>query len=573
MKEKIIQMLGEVLGEEGVVPDGMAVELTVPDEPKFGHYATNVAMRIAHAQGKKPLELAEELARKIAASAPAGFFEKVEAVAPGFINFWLSKEELQKEFGEVAANKKYGTSHALDGKLVMVEFTDPNPFKLFHIGHLMSNTIGESFARLHEAAGAKVRRANYYGDVGLHIAIAIWGMMQSSADMPREDDAPEKKMEFLGKAYALGTKANKENPEAIIEIAEINKKIYEHSDTRISDLYNKGLAWSLAYFETIYRRLGTKFDDYFPESTVAQAGLDLVRSRKDVFVESDGAIIFPGKKYGLHTRVFVSSQGLPIYEAKELGLNKKKFDLYPLDLSIVVTGNEIKDYFTVLLKVMELTIPDVAAKTRHAPHGMLRLPTGKMSSRTGDVITAAMLIDRARESIKGKMKDKVEMDAEEKEDILEAVAIGALKYSILRQSPGQDIIFDFEKSLSFEGDSGPYIQYTYARLKSILRKADATPEKKCEFRELDSEVDLAVIRKIFEFPDIVTHAREKLMPSGIVAYLYKLATAANKFYETTPILKDENVARRDARLALVAVAARTLKDGLALLGIRTLEKI
>ena len=568
MKDVILQVLEKIIGGDVVV------ELSVPEELAFGHYATNVAMRLAKVRGKKPMELAQELAAEISAKAPAGFFEKVEAAAPGFVNFWLSRETIRSAFQEIARDEHYGRSDALAGKLIMVEFTDPNPFKLFHIGHLMSNTIGESFARLHESAGAKVRRANYYGDIGLHIAMSVWGMMQSSAEMPRDDEAPEKKMEFLGRAYAIGAKAHKESPEAAATIGEINKKIYERNDVKINEFYDKGLAWSLAYFETIYQRLGTKFDDYFPESTVAQAGLELVRAHADVFVESDGAIIFPGEKYGLHTRVFVNSQGLPIYEAKELGLNKKKFDLYPLDLSVVVTGKEIEDYFKVLLKAMELTIPDVAAKTRHAPHGMLRLPSGKMSSRTGDVVTADMLIDQAKESIREKMSDKIEMSAGEKEGVVEAVAIGALKYSILRQSPGQDIIFDFEKSLSFEGDSGPYIQYTHARLESILRKAGGgKANEKNNFNELGSEVELALARKIFEFSDVVAHAREKLMPSGVVNYLYKLAVAANKFYETTPILKDENAARRAARLALVAVAARTLRAGLALLGIQAPEKI
>jgi arginyl-tRNA synthetase len=466
----------------------------------------------------------------------------------------------------------------MKGKTVMVEFTDPNPFKLFHIGHLMSNTIGESLARLYEAAGATVRRADYYGDVGLHIAKAIWGMEQLAAERPDEKDDAAKKMDFLGRAYALGSRAYEEKPESKEAIIELNKKIYERSDAKVNQWYDAGLAWSLAYFETVFKRLGTKFDDYFPESDVGKEGLDLVLAHKDIFMESDGAIVFPGEQYGLHTRVFVNAQGLPTYEAKELGLNRKKFKLYPLDLSIVVTGNEIVDYFKVLLKAMELIMPEVAAKTKHVAHGMLRLPTGKMSSRTGEVVTAASLIDDVKAKLAEYASGKMDLTADERAAAAEVIAIGAVKYSILKQHPGQDIVFDFGKSLSFEGDSGPYLQYAYARLRSILRKAGGVGDttgtaEAADFGTLTTENELMLMRKIFAFPDAVRRAQEMLAPSGFVAYLYQLAAVANKFYETTPILKDENVARRNARLALAATAARVLKKGLALLGIGALEKI
>jgi arginyl-tRNA synthetase len=246
-----------------------------------------------------------------------------------------------------------------------------------------------------------------------------------------------------------------------------------------------------------------------------------------------------------------------------------------------VTGNEIADYFKVLMKAMELTIPEVAAKTRHVPHGMLRLPSGKMSSRTGDVITAESLIDQAKEKIVERMKEDAEMSGAERDSVAEAIAIGALKYSILKQNPGQDIIFDFDKSLSFEGDSGPYLQYTYARLKSILRKSAIQNPQSKNFQLLDSEPELSLMRKLFEFPEAVARAGEMRSSSGLALYLHKLAVLANKFYETTPILKPapgsdpgaEEEPRRNARLVLVATAARILKSGLELLGIKTLEKI
>ncbi|MGC9968311.1 MAG: arginine--tRNA ligase [Minisyncoccia bacterium] len=575
MKEKIVKILQGIIGQDAFPPD-----VSVPEKENFGHYSTNIALRLSGGAGgaEKPLAWAERLAAEIRKAAPAGFFEKVEAAPPGFINFWLSPETIQKKFGEISREESFGTNGSMKGKTVMVEFTDPNPFKLFHIGHLMSNTIGESLARLYEAAGATVRRADYYGDVGLHIAKAIWGMEQLAAERPDEKDDAAKKMDFLGRAYALGSRAYEEKPESKEAIIELNKKIYERSDAKVNQWYDAGLAWSLAYFETVFKRLGTKFDDYFPESDVGKEGLDLVLAHKDIFMESDGAIVFPGEQYGLHTRVFVNAQGLPTYEAKELGLNRKKFKLYPLDLSIVVTGNEIVDYFKVLLKAMELIMPEVAAKTKHVAHGMLRLPTGKMSSRTGEVVTAASLIDDVKAKLAEYASGKMDLTADERAAAAEVIAIGAVKYSILKQHPGQDIVFDFGKSLSFEGDSGPYLQYAYARLRSILRKAGGVGDttgtaEAADFGTLTTENELMLMRKIFAFPDAVRRAQEMLAPSGFVAYLYQLAAVANKFYETTPILKDENVARRNARLALAATAARVLKKGLALLGIGALEKI
>lgn len=577
MKDQIIIILKDILGADAVV------ELTVPDEPSFGHFSTNAAMRFAKARGAKPMELAKELAAKAKAAAPAGFFEKVEAAVPGFVNFWLTKEAIQKEFAATAVDGEYGRNKSLAGKTVMVEYTDPNPFKQFHIGHLMTNTIGESLARLHEASAAAVVRANYQGDVGLHVAKAIWGMEHAAngdGKLPAGSSDALTNMAFLGKAYAAGAQAYDNDPAAKEAIVAINEKVYSRSDVVVNGLYDTGRAWSLEYFETIYERLGTKFDHYFFESEMAKEGMAVVLSHHDIFEKSDGAIVFPGEQYGLHTRVFVNSKGLPTYEAKELGLNKRKFELYPLDASLIVTANEVADYFRVLLKTMELIMPEVAKRTRHVPHGMLRLPSGKMSSRTGDVITADALLDQVKAALRERVSEKSDLPDDEREAVTEAIAVGAVKYSILKQNPGQDITFDFEKSLSFEGDAGPYVQYAYARLQSILRKAAPDDRAAAErnpdaaaMARLDSDNELSLMRKIFEFPDAALRAREFLAPSGLVAYVYKLAARANKFYETTPILKDEDLERRRARLALAVVAARTLRSGLELLGIKALERI
>ncbi len=574
---------GAVNDAEVVVPEG--------DPAKFGHFSTNAAMKFAKARGMAPMDLARAIAEKAAAAAaPEGFFEKVEAAAPGFVNFWVSDAAWRDELAAVAAAHdpmaRAKAAGGYGGRTVMVEFTDPNPFKLFHIGHLMSNTIGESFARLYEAAGAKVIRANYQGDVGLHVAKAVWGMGTLKEVMPAENADIGLKMVFLGEAYARGAKAFEDEAqlEARGEIEALNEEIYAKRNPEVNALYAAGRAWSLEYFETVYARLGTKFDQYYFESEMASPGLDAVDAglEKGVFEKSDGAVVFPGEKYGLHTRVFVNSRGLPTYETKELALNKKKFEEYAPDLSVIVTGNEVVDYFKVLLKAMALVLPpEVAERTRHVAHGMLRLPTGKMSSRTGDVITADALLAQVKERLREKVSERSTLGDDDREAVTEAIAVGAVKYSILKQNPGADIVFDFDKSLSFEGDAGPYLQYAYARLRSIARKAEeelgaGTGDgsfAKDGLAKLATEHELALVRKIAEFPTVAAQAAARLAPSAVAAYAYKLAVAANKFYETTPILKDEEAARRAARLALAAEAARTLRAALDLLGMKVLERI
>ena len=581
MKENIITIIRGVLGS-----DAPAIEITVPEKEGFGHYSTNVAMRMpgdgaTGGRAEAPLARATRLAAEIAKAAPAGFFEKVAAAPPGFINFWLSPQATQREFGEIAATASFGTNKSMKGKTVLVEFTDPNPFKEFHIGHLMSNAIGESIARLIESRGASVKRLSYGGDVGLHVAKAIYGVLQKKEETPAiRKKSGQEQLTFWAEAYVAGSAKYEEDEEAKKEIDGLNKIIFEKSDPAINELYAWGREASIDSFKTMFKRLNTDFSRNYWESEIVDDGMKAVALglSKKILEHSEGAVVFKGESYGLHTRVFVNARGIPTYEAKELGLTIKKSEDFKFDRSIVITGNEQNDYFKVLLKVIDLLLPELAGKTTHVSHGMLRFSSGKMSSRKGNVITAVAMLEQVKAELEKYVSGKIDLSADERAAATEAIAIGAIKYSILKQHPGKDIVFDFGKSLSFEGDSGPYLQYTYARLRSILRKAgenNATPALAdgIGFAALSTENELALMRKIFAFPDAVQHAEEALAPSGLATYLYQLAATANKFYETTPILKDEDAARRAARLTLAATAAGILQKGLGLLGIAVLEKI
>jgi arginyl-tRNA synthetase len=408
----------------------------------------------------------------------------------------------------------------------------------------MPNVVGSTIARILASNGAEIKEACYQGDVGMHVAKAVWGITQGFD---------------IKEAYAKGSKEFEESEEAKKEIQGINKKIYDNSDTKINDIYDAGRKESLLYFDSIYKKLGTKFDYFFFESEVAPFGKKIVEENTGKIFEKGegGAIIFKAENFdkSLHTRVFINSEGLPTYEAKELGLAKVKYEKYQYDKSVIITGNEINEYFNVLLCAMKQIFPELTEKTLHLSHGMLRLPSGKMSSRTGDVITAESLIDMVKE----KVKDD------------ERVAIGAIKYMILRQSIGGNIIFDIDKSVSTEGDSGVYLQYSYARANSILEKAKEN--KIAKSNVLPEAWQTTELEKIlYRFPEVVLRSGEECAPHYIVNYLTELARAYNSFYGNTQIIDGQDKAS-SYKVALSEAFSLVMKNGLNILGIPVLEKM
>jgi arginyl-tRNA synthetase len=306
IEEKLVASLRTAAEKVGITDP--EVHLEHPDDISHGDYATNLALAYSKILKTNPKALAEKILEEFKKDLPAEV-ESASIAGPGFINIKIRDSFFVENI--LAIDGDYGKGNQDKGKKVMVEYTDPNPFKIFHIGHLMANTIGESLSRVVEFSGAKVIRANYFGDVGLHVAKTMWGILQNKNDFPKESESLVSRIEFLGKMYVLGS--NAEGEVAIKEITEINKKIFEKSDAEINKFYDLGRKWSLEYFETIYKKLGTKFDEYFPESSVAGDGIKIVQEflKKGIFEISEGAIIFPGEKYGVHTRVFINSQGLP----------------------------------------------------------------------------------------------------------------------------------------------------------------------------------------------------------------------------------------------------------------------
>lgn len=586
MKNELQQLLQQVLHDLDL--ENLGVVITPTQDPSHGDYATNVAFQAAKKLGVSPMEAGEIISKELRAKGGEQF-ANIEVAAPGFINFTLSSKSL---LGSLQSEHKKLVSPTLDGSKIMIEFTDPNPFKEFHIGHLYSNIVGESISRILEANGAEVRRVCYQGDVGLHVAKALWGLQQKMSGEGLKVEALEAKSlderaQFLGQSYALGATKYEESDSAKQEIIKINKMVYD-KDTEIMPLYEKGRQWSLEYFETIYARLGTRFVDYYFESEAGPRGVDLVRQYKDtVFEESNGAVIFPGEKYGLHTRVFINSLGLPTYEAKELGLAVTKYEDYAFDSSIVITGNEIDEYFRVLLKALSLIQPEIAAKMKHLSHGMVRLPEGKMSSRTGNVKTGEWLLNEARDRAQAKIEETkgseeaigTRVSSVDEAEVSEMVGLAAVKWALLRSGIGRDVEFSFDESVSFEGNSGPYLQYTFVRTQSVLSKWRMVNGKwnPKDYSLFTINYPLAGEERVLlvllcQYSDIVTSAAERFSPSDITTYLFELAQAFNLFYQKYPIIKEEE-GIRDFRLALTDKVGQTIKDGLYLLGIQSPERM
>lgn len=566
IRDRLHNQIDEFLKRKGA--ESIRHTLEFPSDLSYGDFASNAAMVAAKGIGANPRGLAEEIANFLGEIADPDI-AAIEVAGAGFINVRLSDAALYRIVEKAADDPKWGTTDRFLGKKIIVEYTDPNPFKEFHVGHLMPNAIGESIARLALAGGADTRRVNYQGDVGMHVAKAIWGVMHSHEDMPGENAPHREQAAFLGKAYAKGAKAYEEDEKARAAITDINKKVYDRSDPLIRALYDNGRRWSLTYFEDIYRILGTRFDHYFFESETAGPGKAIVEAHPDVFERSGDTIVFPGEKYGLHTRVFVNADGIPTYEAKELGLAKMKYDFFPYDLSVIVTGNEIVEYFRVLQKAMELVFPEerIAEKTRHVAHGMLRLSGGKLSSRTGNVITALSLIDDAKEDILPRIDQSRGFSGEERDAIAEKAAVGAIKFAILRQEVGRDIVFDYATSLTFDGDSGPYLQYTLARLSSLLKKAgNSDNESSPKTPEKPEDIE----RLLARYPIVVLRAQEELAPHHVTQYLLALSRAFNAYYGRKQIL---GVSESAYRVRLARAVMRTLSSGMDLLAIPRLERM
>lgn len=580
--EQIRQLIEQAVKELGLPQTDFSVEH--PADEMHGDYSSNVALQafgeLKSARRRIKFENPRELAKKITdyclQITNYDFIDKIQLAGPGFINFYLKQNWLIQQLSQIIQQAdQYGRNQSLKGKKIMVEFAHPNTHKLFHVGHLRNIINGESAVRLFEAVGAQVVRANYQGDVGLHIAKCLWAIKQQV--MPQFKDLDDK-IDFLGKAYVKGNQAFEKDSSDKAAILKINKQIYQE-DSDIKDLWQQTRQWSLDYFERIYQRVYSHFDRYYFESQVAQPGKEIVlqalkkslsAGRRSIFVKSKGAIIFPGSKYGLHDRVFITAEGNPTYEAKDMELGRLQFAEHNPDLIVHNVGPEQSEYFKVIFKALEQIFPQTKGKEEHLMYGWVKLKKGKMSSRLGNIVLGEWLLDEAKKRLQKNFPDLDKTTAE-------IVAVGAVKYSFLKVNPASDIAFDFDESISLQGNSGPYLQYTYARCKSVLEKNSMFKCSNAQKSYEPNSEELTLLRYLYRYPEVVLQAAQELAPNQIANYLYELAQRFNAFYNRHRILANAKLKKQNAksnfRLALTVATAQILKNGLDLLGIKAPEKM
>ena len=556
--EKIKAQLAEVI--KRLFGADLEPEVTVAPEDTGADFASNAAMRLAKVLHKSPMAIAQEIRQEM--RDVRGNDYKVEVAAPGFLNFRMKDEYFVRQMLEIE-QENFILWDEYSGRTRVTEFSDPNPFKVLHVGHLYTSIVGDAISRLLEFGGARVFRANFGGDVGLHVGKTLWMIMQkhySPGDISIEE---------IAKCYVEGTKAYEEDETAKAEIVRLNKEIYRivaigkvqsealpGEEGELARLYWRGRELSYEYFDEFYAKIGVKFDKYYPESTVAERGLQEVKAHIDAtYEESDGAIVYRGEKVGLHTRVFINREGVPTYETKDVGLLFTKWDDYHFDESVVITGNEQDDYMKVVLASVQEYAPELVERTSHLTHGMVRLPGNvKMSSRKGNFLKAVDVLEMVRDELGGEKADA-------------RVVLAAVKYAFLKYKMGGDIVFDTKESVATNGNSGVYLLYSVVRAKKILQKVKARDAQ--EMKEV-GEYERKLMQKLTQSGDVLRTAAMDKAPYKVCGYLYELAQEFSRFYEYVPVAGSE----KEGELAvLVRAYAKVMEQGLRLLGIEVPEEM
>lgn len=573
MESTIIQLLKKVIDTEHYDK----IQVSYPLRFEYGDFSTNIALRLEKAYKKPASAIAADLCEKLSKMKHKDIV-RIEVVEPGYINFYFDNTVYERELKRILTEKEnFGTNTQLDKKRIMVEYGHPNPFKVMHIGHLRNFCIGESLTRLLEGAGAEVIRTNYQGDVGMHVAKTVWAIQKKIKNSElrienMEERDVDEKVDFLGKSYADGATAYEKDEGTKKEIQAINAALYNRTDEEVEKIWQFGVRWSLAKFHEMYSRLGTHFDREYMESETLSLAYEKVNEalQKGILKKSSGAVIFNGAPFKLDTRVFLNSQGFLTYEGKELGLAYMEFlDFGKLDKCIHNVAVEQVSFFAVTFKVEELLDSTIfKGKQYHNAYEFVGLKKGKMSSRTGKIVTAQSILDEAYEKIRAIVGEN-KMSLSEKD--IDRIAVGAVKYSYLKMSPFKYLAFDLDESLSFKGDSGPYLQYTYARARSVLKKfriknLELKIEHESSLSDLNKH-ETALLRHLMKFPNTVLRSMHEYSPHYIATYLNDCAQLFNTFYTLCPIRESP------LRLDITEATSYVMKNGLYLLGIETLERM
>lgn len=587
IKTELEILLKKAIKDAGIkVPSNFDFNIEKTQDAKFGDYSTNIAMRLAKIAGKNPMEVAD----KIGIEGKRGkriknLIEKIEIAKPGFINFYLKDEAYINELKQVLKNKnKYGSSKTGTGQKVMVEYSAPNVNKYLHLGHARNDFLGMALSNILEFCGYKVIRANYFNDRGINIAKAML-MYERNHNSETPEKLNLKPDIFIGKIYAEFETELKKDP-ALKDKAEEYLRLWEAGDKAMLTLWKKITAWAYKGFNRTYHREGSKFDINFYESQIYKKGKAVVEKylKKEIFIKAkDGHIFIDLTKFGLDKKVLIRSDGTAIYITSDLVLAEEKEKL-AIDKSIYVVDIYQSYHFKTLFKIFELLGYKWADKCFHLGYGYIFLRDKKMSSRAGNVIPVDELIDNLKEKIKKIMANAAKKKVEgvmQKEKVAESLALGAAKFGMLKYEEQKDIRFVPDETIKLEGETGPYLQYTYARIQGIFSKCQTLNPKskilnkskiqnsKLKINPLEKEL----MKNLVNFGEVVEKCALNYKPHFLCTYLYELAQSYNSFYNSNPVLKNKSDEVRNFRLMLCEATGQVLQNGLRLLGISTPEKI
>ncbi|MEX0921112.1 MAG: arginine--tRNA ligase [Candidatus Pacearchaeota archaeon] len=565
MKEVVAKVVMKALKEKGIeISKKEVIDLIeIPPNPEFGDYAFP-CFAFSEKLKDNSSQIAIEIRQKIG-NFPETDFEDIQTEGP-YINFFVNRKSLARQivWDAIMKKKDYGKIKPKKKKKTMVEFCSPNTNKPLHLGHLRNMAIGESISRILEFCGEKVIRANLDNDRGIHICKSMlaykkWGKEKTP------DDKKIKPDHFVGHFYTL---FNKKKTKKLEKEAQEMLKKWEDGDKETLMIWRLMNNWALKGFKETYKKFGIKHDVDFFESKIYGKGKEIILEGVDkgLFEKTKkGEVKINLEDEGLGEKILLRSDGTSLYITQDIALAKLKFDKYDLDKSLYVTGNEQEYHFKVLFSVLEKMGFD--KEMANISYGMVNLPSGKMKSREGTVVDADDLIEKIRVMAEKEISKREKISKSELKKRSLIVALAAIKYMLLKVDINKNILFNPKESVSFEGDTGPYILYSYARASSIMK--NAPKEKKFEVPELeDKEVEL--IKKLSFFPEVVLNASKNLNPALIANYSFQLAQTFNEFYHMCRVIGSDE---ESFRLTLVESFRQVLKNSLNLLGIEVLEEM
>ena len=547
---------------------------------------TLVVFPFVKAARKAPAMVAQELGEKLV----GGLIEKYNAVQ-GFLNLSIAQSYWLEQLQSIAAAEDYGQLSRGEGEkpLMMVEYSSPNTNKPLHLGHVRNNLLGYSIAQIQEANGWNVVKTNIVNDRGIHICKSMLAW-QKFGNGETPESSGKKGDHLIGDYYVRFDKeykaeikalmaqgmdeetAKKEAP--LMKEAQAMLVKWEQNDPEVRGLWQKMNEWVYAGFDETYAQMGVGFDKIYYESDTYLVGKGEVErglAKGDFYRREDGSVWADLAQNGLDEKLLLRADGTSVYMTQDIGTAKLRFEDYPINKMVYVVGNEQEYHFKVLSILLDRLGFPFGKELVHFSYGMVELPNGKMKSREGTVVDAddlmAQMIADAKEISKDKVNTLPDITEEEASEIARMVGLGALKYFILKVDPRKNMLFNPEESIDFNGNTGPFIQYTYARIQSVLRKADTPASHLSPLTSNLSSKELALIQRLVDYPAAVRQAGDEFSPAVIANYAYALACDFNSFYHDHSILNEEDADKRALRLVLAQTVAKVIKSAMSLLGI------